>query len=104
MPLPYYGGEQTGEIYYFSPLTINQLGIVDLSVTPNKLNCYTYREFTANKGRNNFASLLVQDFYDKFWLRKDNPGKKLTIAMDNCGGPNKNNVVLYLTHYLVEIG
>jgi hypothetical protein len=104
MPLPHYGGEQPGEIYYFSALTINLFGIVDLSRTPNKLNCYAYREFTGKKGSNNVASLLMQDLHDKFWLRKGSPGKSLTIAMDNCGGQNKNNVVLRLAPYLVEMG
>jgi hypothetical protein len=46
----------------------------------------------------------MQDLFDKLWLRKGTPGKKLTIAMDNCGGQNKNNVVLCLTPYLVEMG
>jgi hypothetical protein len=104
MPLPHYGGEQPWDIYYFSPLTINLFGIVDLSITPNKLNCYAYREFTAKKGSNNVASLLMQDLFDKFWLRKGKPGKKLTVAMDNCGGQNNNNVVLRLAPYLVEMG
>jgi hypothetical protein len=49
----YYGGEQPGEIYYLSALTINLFGIVDLLVTPNTLNCYAYRESTAKKGSNN---------------------------------------------------
>jgi hypothetical protein len=48
---PHYGGEQPGEIYYLSALTINLFGIVDLSVTPNKLNCCAYRESTAKKGQ-----------------------------------------------------
>jgi hypothetical protein len=33
----------------------------------------------------------MQDLYDKFWLRKGNPCKKLMIAMDNCG--RKSNFV-----------
>jgi hypothetical protein len=66
LPLPHYGGEQPGEIYYFSSLTINIFGIVDLSLSPNKLKCYAYREFTARKGSNNLASLIMQDLYDKF--------------------------------------
>jgi hypothetical protein len=49
MPLPHYGGNQPVEIYYFSSLKINLLGIVDLSLSPNKLNCYAYGEFTAKK-------------------------------------------------------
>jgi hypothetical protein len=47
---PHYGGEHPGEIYYLSARTINLFGIVDLSVTPNKLNCYAYRESTGKKG------------------------------------------------------
>jgi hypothetical protein len=104
MPLPHYGGKKPGYIYYFSPLTINIFGVVDLRITPNKLNCYAYREFTAKKGSNNIASLLMQHLFDNFWLRKGKPGKKLTIAMDNCGGQNKNNVVLSLPPYLVDMG
>jgi hypothetical protein len=33
LPLPHYGGEQPGEIYYFSALTVNLFGIVDLSLS-----------------------------------------------------------------------
>jgi hypothetical protein len=101
LPLPHYGGEQTGEINYFSDVTINLFGIVDLSLAPNKLTCYAYREFTAKKRSNNVASLLMKDLFDKLWLWKGTPGKKLTIAMDNCGGQNKNNVVLRFALYLV---
>jgi hypothetical protein len=45
----------------------------------------------------------MKDLHDKFWIRKGNPRKKLTIAMDNCLGQNKNNVVLRLALYLVEM-
>jgi hypothetical protein len=104
MPLPRYSGEHPGEKYDFSPLKINLFGIVDLSITPKELNCYAYREFTANKGSNNDASILMQDLFDKLWMRKDKPGKKLTVAMDNCGGQNKNNVFMCLAPYFVEMG
>jgi hypothetical protein len=56
------------------------------------------------KGSNNIASLLMQDLHDKFWLRRGCPGKKLTIAMENCGGQKNKNVVLRLTPYLAEMG
>jgi hypothetical protein len=104
IPLSHYGGEKPGEIYYFSALKIKIFGIVDLSRTPNKLNCYTYRKFTGKKRSNNVASLLMQYLHDKFWLRKGSPGKSSMIVMGNCGGQNKNNVVLRLAPYLVEIG
>jgi hypothetical protein len=90
-------------VYYFSALTINLFGIVDLSRTTNKLNCYAYREFKAKKGNKNVASLLMQDLFDKFWLRKFNPRNKLTIAMDNCEGQEKNNGVLCLALFSVEL-
>jgi hypothetical protein len=92
--MPHYGDEQPGEIYYFSALIINLFGIVDLSLHPNTLMFYAYCEFKGKKGSNNVASLSMQDLHEKFWLRKGCPGKKLTIAMDNCGGHNKNNVAL----------
>jgi hypothetical protein len=57
----------------------------------------------AKKGSNNMVSLLMKDLFDKFWLLKGTPGKKLTIAMDNCGGQNKKNVVLSLDVYLIEM-
>jgi hypothetical protein len=100
---PHYGGEQLGDIYFLSALTINLFGIVDLSVTPKKLNCYAYRESTAKKGSNNVASMLMHNFHEKNWLMKGNPGKRITIAMDNCGSQNKNNHVLRLAAYLVEM-
>lgn len=49
------------------------------------------------------ASMLMHNLHEKNWLMKGNPGKRLTIAMDNCGGQNKNNHVLRLAAYLVEM-
>jgi hypothetical protein len=85
------------------PLTNNMFGIVNISMLPNLLN-YAYHEFTSKKGIKNAASPLIQDVYNIFWLRKDDPGKTLVIAMDNCGGQNKNNIVLRLVPYLMEMG
>jgi hypothetical protein len=31
-------------------------------------------------------------------------GKELNLVMDNCGGQNKNNCVIPLAPYLVEMG
>jgi hypothetical protein len=84
-------------------LKINLFGIGDLSLTPNKLKCYEYREFTAKEGSNNITSLIMQDLYDKFWLRKGDPGRSLSIDMDNCGVQNNKNVTLHLYPYLIEM-
>jgi hypothetical protein len=35
---------------------------------------------------------------------KNNAGKSLAVAMDTCGGHNKNNNVLRLAPHLVEMG
>jgi hypothetical protein len=45
----------------------------------------------------------MHNLHEKNWLMKGNPGKRLTIAMDNCGGQNKNNHVFRLAAYLVEV-
>jgi hypothetical protein len=97
--VPHYRGEQPGEIYYLSALTINLFGIVEFLVTPNKLNCYAYHESTGKKGRNKVASVLMNNLFENKWLMKGNPGKRLAIAMDNCSGGNKNNHVLCLSAY-----
>jgi hypothetical protein len=73
-------------------------------VQPNKLTCYAYREFTGKKGSNNVASVLMNYLFEKNWIMKNNPGKRLTITMDNCGGQNTHNHVLRLAPYLVEMG
>jgi hypothetical protein len=71
---------------------------------PRKLTCYVYKESTARKGSNNVTSLLMHYFFEKDWLMKNNAGKSLSLAMDNCGGQNKNNNVLCLAPHLVEMG
>jgi hypothetical protein len=79
-------------------------GIVDLSVTPNKLTCCIYKESMSRKGSNNVASLLLHYLFGHNWVMKDNARKSLSNAMENCGGENKNNNVLCLTPHIVEMG
>jgi hypothetical protein len=66
-------------------------GIIDPSVTPNKLTCDICKESTAKKGSNNGESLLMHDFFENNWLMKNGARQSLAVAMDNCGGQNKNN-------------
>ena len=37
-------------------------------------------------------------------LQEDSAGKELNVVFDNCGGQNKNNFVLLLVPFLVEMG
>jgi hypothetical protein len=84
--IPHFGKEQPGDTYYFSPLTINLFGLVDLARSPNKLDCYAYREFTGKKGSNNVACLLMHKLHRCGMLQRYSPAERLTIIMDNCGG------------------
>jgi hypothetical protein len=48
------------------------------------------------------ASLLMKVIKDLGWLIPGECGGRLSIVMDNCGGQNKNKMVLRLALYLVE--
>ena len=102
MQLPYFGKEQPGDTYYFSPLTINVFGVVDCSVEHGILSAHVYDKGKGKKGGDNVASLLMKELKCKNLLRDDECGGELTIIMDNCAGQNKNNMVLRLSAYLVE--
>ena len=103
LDLPHFGGEQPGDTYYFSPLTINGFGVVDYSI--EELNSYIYTEAEGKKGGNNVVSLLSNTLQKKGVFEdaeRLGPGKALTMVFDNCGGQNKNRIVLRYTLYLVE--
>jgi hypothetical protein len=101
--IPHFGKYQPGDTYYYSPLTINLFGVVNLSRSPNKLDYYAYREFTGKKGSNNVSSLMMHNLHRRWMLQRYSPAERLTIIMDNCGGQNKNNHVLRLAANLVEM-
>ncbi len=64
---------------------------------------YGYTEDQGSKGGNNVASLLVKGLHDLGWIQQEGTtGKQLSIILDNCGGQNKNNIVLRLALWLVE--
>jgi len=107
LDLPHLGGEQPGDTYYLSPIWLYCLGIVNAA--EGKLYAYMYQENSAKKGMNNVASLLMH--YIKNYLLNEHQRtnhnfqkEELNIIMDNCGGQNKNNVVIRLGAYLCEVG
>ena len=105
LDLPHYGGEQPGDTYYYSPLAIFGFGVVDYSI--EQLYAYIYTEGEGKKGGNNVVS-LIHDTLKKKGVFEDaerlGPGKSLTLVFDNCGGQNKNRMVLRYALYLVEKG
>ncbi len=103
LELPHFGAEQPQDIYYFSAITVNVFGIADVTRSPTHMIAYGYTQDQGSKGGNNVASLLVKGLHDLGWIQQEGTtGKQLSIILDNCGGQNKNNIVLRLASWLVE--
>jgi hypothetical protein len=108
MALPFFGSSQPGETYYYTPLNVYLFGVVDAS-KDDHLYGHLYKEGDGKKGGNSVASLIMKTL-DKIGLLKQDEtgnvitGKELNIVFDNCAGQNKNNYVLWLVPYLVELG
>ena len=107
MGLPHFGNEQPGETYYYSPLGVYIFGIVNYA--DEKMNAYVYHEGEGAKGGNNVCSLVYKNLEEvgivKEWEESGKkPGKSLTLVFDNCGGQNKNNMMLRLPLWLIDIG
>ena len=47
LDMPHFGGEQPGDTYYFSPLTVNVFGVCDYAT--ELLNAYVYTEAEGKK-------------------------------------------------------
>jgi hypothetical protein len=75
----------------------------------DQLYDHLYKEGSGEKGGNNVASLVVKSLKQLKLMQNDfngKPveGKELNLVMDNCAGQNKNNHVILLAPYLVEMG
>jgi hypothetical protein len=73
------------------------------------LNEYAYGEGKAKKGGNNVCSLLYKNLVEEGIIKqwKDSgkiPGKRLSLGCDNCAGQNKNNMVLHMGLWLINMG
>lgn len=95
--------------YYFSPLNVNNLGIVDHAHewpdgVRHCLHAHIYHEGEGKKGADNVASLLMKTLKENNIARLEERGFKLVAVFDNCTGQNKNNTVLKLVPFLVEYG
>ena len=101
---------QPGATYYMSPLTINNLGVVNQAnlqsdgQVKDLMHCHVYHEGIGNKGGNNVCSLLHKTLDSEGLLRENDPGLELNVIYDNCSGQNKNNTVLRYLLWLVELG
>ena len=105
LSLPHFGGEQPGDTYYFSPLSISCFGLVNHST--EILTAYVYPEGVGKKGGNNVASLIFKYLKDNGILNlaeTKGTGKRLSLIFDNCAGQNKNRMVMRFGQYLVDRG
>jgi hypothetical protein len=103
MEMPFFGKDQPGQTYYYTPKTINLFGVVDCNQVKEVLHAYGYGKELCGKGGNNVPLLLMKHLKDR-GLFHGIKRKTLNIVMDNWGGQKKNNYVLRLAPYLVEMG
>ena len=103
MSLPQFGSEQPGVTYYLCPMNVYVFGIVD--TVDDTLLAQVYGEDIAGKGGNCVASMLYDRVNEVLVPRPSDldkdPIKELNLVMDNCGGQNKNRMVMRLLHVIV---
>ena len=102
--LPNFEAEQPGDTFYLSPMTVLLFGVVENATEDgiDRMNAYIWREFEGDRGANNIASCLLMDLKRRGWMNRPNYGE-LTYIADNCGGQNKNKVVVRFLMWLVEL-
>ncbi len=110
MELPVFNKEQPGCTYYFSPMKVSNLGMVDHahkypdgSVSAH-MHCHVYTDAVRKKGANNVALLIMKTLRMLGLFKDENNGSELNIIFDNCCGQNKNNTVLRLAAWIASLG
>ena len=110
MEMPVYNSQQPGCTYYYSPLSVYNLGMVDHAyecddgTISEHMFVHVYHEGVGKKGANNVASLILKTLHQQNRLRKDCAGGELNIFFNNCSGQNKNNTVIKLAGWLQAMG
>ena len=110
MQLPTFKGEQPGPLYYYSPITVLNIGMVDHAhAYPDvevgaHMYTHVYHKDTGKKGSNSVASLIMKTLHHMNLLREDKMGRELTIVFDNFQGQNKNNTFIKMMTFIAETG
>ncbi len=77
MELPVFNAEQPGATYYYSPMTVNNHGMVDHAhvytdgMVSEHMHCHVYTDAVGKKGANNVASFIMKTLRHLNLLRKD---------------------------------
>jgi hypothetical protein len=107
MELPVYYDEQPGCTYYYSPLSVYNLGVVNHAHryenrdVGKHMYAHVYHE---GNGAKNVASFIVKTLRQLNLLREDSVGGELNIIFDNDSGQNKNNTVLKMVVWIKQMG
>ena len=110
MELPVYNKEQPGCTYYFSPMSVYNMEVVDHAHICNDgwvsehLHCHVHTEGVGKKGANNVALLIMTTLQKLNLLCEDSVGGELNIIFDSCSSQNKNKTVLNLPAWLMAMG
>ena len=108
-----YNKEQPGCTYYYSPLSIYNLGVVnhayqygenDDKTIKAHMHAHVYHEGIAKKGAKKVVSLILKTLVDSGILGEDQIWGELALIFYNCSDQNKNNTVLKRVTYLTELG
>ena len=106
LDLPHFGSEQPGDTYYYSPLRIYLFGIVSSYKRKDSLLCQYFTEGEGAKGGNNVASMLWNNFKINDFINissTQGPLGEYYMVMDNCGGQNKNRMVIRFFLMMCEL-
>eukprot|EP00956_Cyclotella_meneghiniana_P022612 scaffold43028_cov49-Cyclotella_meneghiniana.AAC.2 len=88
--IPCFNDERPGSTYYWSPLTVNNVGVVDQAYRRKDgsvgahMHCHVYHEDIGKKGANNIASVIMrtQERKERLSLLKTIRRKSNTYTMD----------------------
>ena len=110
MELPLFSSQQPGTVYYYSPIGVYNLGVVNHAYDyGNKrdptyhMDAHVYHEGVGKKGSNCVASFILKSLRRQGVIRDNDIGGHLVIVFDNCAGQNKNNTIMKMLMYLYEM-
>jgi hypothetical protein len=92
MELPVYNANQPGCTYYYSPLSVYNLGMIHHAheYTNGEVKEYMYmyviHKGVGKKGANNVASLVLKTLTQLNLLQDESVGSELNTIFDNCLG------------------
>ena len=100
-----FAGDQPGNTYYMSTLTLLLFGVTDnlrLDGTDH-MEAHLWHEKDGKRGMNNTISCSFKYYKEKYFLNQKNYGS-LTVVSNNYSSQNKNKAVMRFHTWLVESG